>query len=165
MGILNSFKHFTVPSYSPIALDFFWIFSLFFICPFFTDSLEKKILGLCIGIILGGFGQFLVQYPAVKNRGFSFRLDFQFNHPAIKKIGKLFAPMIIGVAVTPINILVDSSLANLLSPGMVSGLWYATRIFQLPLGIFGISISTAVLPWFSEDVTSGKYENFKKLFI
>jgi len=115
-----------------------------------------------MGVVAGGFGQFLFQLPAVKRKGFSYKLDFNFNHPAIKKMGKLLAPVIIGVAVVPINLLVDYSLANTLSPGMVSGLWYATRIFQLPLGVFAIALSTAILPWLSENISHKNYDEFRK---
>lgn len=77
-------------------------------------------------------------------------------------MGVLFLPMIIGVAVGPINLIVDYSLANFLSSGMVSGLWYATRLYQLPLGIFGISISSAILPYLSENFAKKEFENFKE---
>ena len=164
MGILNTYKHFLAPTYAPIALDLFWILSLFLICPLFGNSLDRRIFGLCIGLLLGGAGQFLFQLPPVRNRGISYKLDFNFRHPAIRKMGKLLAPVVIGVAVAPINLLVDYSLANFLAPGMVSALWYATRIFQLPLGIFAISISTAVLPWFSEQISKGKRQQFLDSF-
>lgn len=162
MGILNSYKHFLLPSFSPVVLDIFWILSLFFLIPLFGTTLEEKIFGLCFGVIGGGIGQFIFMLPAVKKMGYRLRLNFNFNHPAIKKMGKLLAPVIIGVAVVPINLLVDYSLANFLYEGAVSGLWYATRIFQLPLGVFAISISTAVLPWFSENISEKKYEEFQK---
>lgn len=159
-GILNSYKNFTIPGISPVFFDIFWILSLFFICPLFGKTLNEKILGLCIGIIIGGFFQFLYQFPSIKRRGFNIRLNFNFKHPAIIKMGKLLAPMVIGVAIGPINLLVDYSLANFLSNGMVSGLWYATRLYQLPLGVFGISLSTAVLPWLSENVARKNFEEF-----
>ena len=164
MGILHSYKHFLLPSLSPVVLDIFWILSLFFICPFFGKSLNEKILGLCVGIILGGVGQFFFQLWGVKRRNISFKLNFEFYHPAIKKMAKLLLPVIVGVAVGPINLLVDYTLANFLSPGMVSALWFSTRIYQLPLGIFGISLSTVILPWFSEDVSRLDFVSFRKNF-
>jgi putative peptidoglycan lipid II flippase len=161
-GILNCYKFFFLPSISPIVLDFFWIFSLFYLIKFFQYGLEDKIFALCIGIILGGIGQFLILVPSVRKLKYFPKVSLNFSHPAIKKIWSLFLPMIIGVAVGPINLLVDYSLANLLSSGMVSGLWYSTRLYQLPLGIFGISISTAVLPWLSESYAKKEYEKFKE---
>jgi len=164
MGILNAHKKFLLPSFSPIILDIFWVASLFFFLPFFGNSIDERIFGLVIGIILGGLFQFLYLLPTVKNIGYTYKLDFDFSHPAIRKIGRLILPVIVGVAVGPINLLVDYSLAGTLFNGAVSGLWYATRIFQLPLGVFAISISTASLPYFSENISSKNFIQFKENF-
>ena len=161
-GVLNCHKLFFLPSISPVILDCFWVFSLFYLTKFFIYGFEDKIFALCIGVIFGGIGQFLILVPSVRKLKYFPKISLNFSHTAIKKIGKLFLPMIIGVAIAPINLLIDYSLANLLSSGMVSGLWYSTRLYQLPLGIFGISISTAVLPWLSENHTKKEYEKFKE---
>ncbi|MCX7917523.1 MAG: murein biosynthesis integral membrane protein MurJ [bacterium] len=161
-GILNSYKSFFLPSISPIILDFFWILSLFFFARFFGNNVDEKIFALCIGVILGGIGQFLILVPSIRRLNYFPRFSLNLAHPAIRKMGTLFLPMIIGVAIGPINLLVDYSLANFLSSGMVSGLWYATRLYQLPLGIFGISISTAVLPWLSENFSKKEFDKFRE---
>ncbi|HOL67097.1 MAG TPA: murein biosynthesis integral membrane protein MurJ, partial [bacterium] len=150
MGVLNCHKHFFLPAASPILLDLVWMAAILWLCPLLGGSLERQILGLCVAVTAGGAAQFLLQLPAVRRRGVSFRFNFNFRHPALLKMRRLLAPVIIGVAVGPINLLVDYSLANFLSGGMVSALWYATRLYQLPLGIFAISLSTAVLPWLAE---------------
>jgi len=161
-GVLNCYKSFFLPSISPVVLDFFWILSLFYLTKFFIYGFEDKIFALCIGVIFGGLGQFLILVPSVRKLKYFPKISLNFSHPAIKKMGRLFLPMIVGVAVGPINLLVDYSLANFLSSGMVSGLWYSTRLYQLPLGIFAISISTAVLPWLSENYAKKEYEKFKE---
>ncbi|MCK9266597.1 murein biosynthesis integral membrane protein MurJ [bacterium] len=160
MGVLNVYKSFFIPSLSPVVLDIFWVGALFLLMPFMGKTLEEKIFGLCIGVVLGGFGQFVFTLIPVMKRGYRVKFNFNFKHPAIKKIGRLLAPVIIGMAVGPINLLIDNSMANLLYEGAVSGLWYSTRVYQLPLGIFAISISTAILPWLSEDISSKNYEGF-----
>ncbi len=164
MGILNVHKKFLLPSFSPVILDIFWIGSLFLLLPLFGNSLNERIFGLCFGIIGGGLFQFLYLLPIIKKMGYSYKLDFNFSHPAIRKMGRLILPVVAGVAVVPINLLVDYSLAGTLFNGAVSGLWYATRIFQLPLGVFAISISTASLPYFSENVVTKNFEQFKENF-
>ncbi|PIW33932.1 MAG: murein biosynthesis integral membrane protein MurJ, partial [bacterium (Candidatus Ratteibacteria) CG15_BIG_FIL_POST_REV_8_21_14_020_41_12] len=149
MGILNSYQHFVTPAFAPIMLDLCWIGAIFFLCPLFGESLEKRIFGLATGVLIGGLGQFLIQLPALKRRNLRIRFNFNFRHPAIRRMVILLAPSVIGVAVTPINILVDSFLAIKLGPGMVSSLWYANRLMQLPLGIFGVAMATATLPTLS----------------
>ncbi len=162
MGVLNAYKSFFIPSLSPVILDLVWIAGLFVLLPLFGASPEENIFGLCAAVLIGGAGQFLFTLIPVLKKGYRVKLDFRFAHPVIKKMGILLAPVIIGVAVGPINLLVDYTLANLLYEGAVSGLWYSTRIFQLPLGVFAISISTAVLPWFSEDASSKNTAGFIK---
>jgi len=117
---------------------------------------------LCAAGVIGGAGQFLFTLIPVLKKGYRIRLNFNFSHPVVKLMGKLLAPAVIGVAVGPINILVDMTLANLLYEGAVSGLWYSSRIYQLPLGVFAIAVSTAVLPWFSEDASSQNHAGFMK---
>jgi len=164
-GVLNAYKDFFLPALSPVVLDLFWIAALFLIIPFFPGIPERQIFVLCIGLLAGGLGQFLFTLVPVLKRGYRLRLNTNFSHPAVKKMGLLLAPMVIGVAVTPINLLVDNTLANTLYEGAVSGLWYSTRIFQLPLGVFAISISTAVLPWFSENISTKNHNEFVKNLI
>lgn len=164
-GILNVHKDFFLPSLSPVVLDVFWIAALFLILPLFPAIPERQIFVLCAGVLLGGLGQFIFTLIPVLKKGYRLHFNLSFSHPAVKRMGLLLAPMVIGVAVTPINLLVDNSLAYTLYEGAVSGLWYSTRIFQLPLGVFAISISTAVLPWFSENISSNKKEEFIKNLI
>ena len=164
-GVLNAYKDFFLPALSPVVLDLFWIAALFLIIPFFPGIPERQIFVLCIGLLAGGLGQFLFTLVPVLKKGYRLRFNTNFSHPAVKKMGLLLAPMVIGVAVTPINLLVDNTLANTLYEGAVSGLWYSTRIFQLPLGVFAISISTAVLPWFSENISTKNHNEFVKNLI
>ncbi len=162
MGVLNAYKIFFLPSLSPVILDVVWIAALFLFLPLFGSSVQDRIFGLCAAVVIGGAGQFLFTLIPVLKKGYRIRLNFNFAHPVVKLMGKLLAPAVIGVAVAPINILVDMTLANLLYVGAVSGLWYSTRIFQLPLGVFAIAVSTAVLPWFSEDASSKNHVGFMK---
>ncbi len=161
MGVLNSYNHFLIPGLSPIVFDAWWILSLFIFVPFFK-TFDTKIYGLIIGIILGGIGQFLFQLPKVaKYQGLP-KLDFDWNHPALKKMLFLFMPIIIGVSVGPMNLLVDYSFANSLKPGMVSALWYATRLYQLPLGVFSVSMATILLPQLSKDAIKNNIKLVKE---
>lgn len=162
MGILNAHKSFLLPSFSPVIFNSIWIGTLFFLLPYFGNTIDEKILGLCVGVVIGGIFQFLFLLPEVKKKGYTLKLNFDFSHPAIRKIGRLILPVIAGVAVVPINLLVDYSLAGMLFSGAVSGLWYATRIMQLPLGIFAISISNASLPYFSENIARKDFNQFKE---
>ena len=66
--------------------------------------------------------------------GVKIRPDFDFGHPALKRIGLLFIPAAFGGAVYQINVMIGTILASLLPPGSVSWLYYADRLVELPLG-------------------------------
>jgi putative peptidoglycan lipid II flippase len=80
----------------------------------------------------------------------------------VRRIGALMLPAAFGAAVYQINIFISTLLASFLPEGSVSFLYYADRIVELPLGIFGIAIGTAALPSFSDQVARGHYEEMKK---
>lgn len=162
MGVLNARRRFILPGLNPVVLDFWWIISLFFFTGFFGNTLEQKIFGLLIGVLIGGASQFLFQVPLVLSVNGPIILNTNWKHPATLKMVRLFIPVIIGMSVGPINLLVDYSFARMLSEGMVSALWYATRIYQLPLGIFSISLATVLLPHLSGDVAIRKIEQVKE---
>jgi len=162
MGVLNSLGHFSGPALAPLGLDLFWILSLVIIAPLFGASLEARTYGLIIGLLVGGAAQFFIPAPAFWRRGFSLKPTFNLKNPALVRMGKLLAPVIIGVAVTPINLMVDYFLASAIAPGMVSSLWYANRLMQLPLGIFAVTLGTVALPSMSRQVSEGNLKQMKE---
>ncbi|MCX5643054.1 MAG: murein biosynthesis integral membrane protein MurJ, partial [Candidatus Omnitrophica bacterium] len=162
MGVLNSLGHFSGPALAPLGLDLFWILSLVTIAPLFGTGLESRTYGLIIGLLVGGAAQFFIPVPAFWRRGFSLKPTFNLKNPALVRMGKLLTPVIIGVAVTPINLMVDYFLASAIAPGMVSSLWYANRLMQLPLGIFAVTLGTVALPSMSRQVSEGNLKQMKE---
>ena len=79
----------------------------------------------------------------------------------MKKIGKLILPAILGGITLQINTVITIIFASILTPGSVSGLQYAMRLIQFPLGIFSIAISTAIFPRLSFLAAKGKKKELK----
>jgi putative peptidoglycan lipid II flippase len=119
-------------------------------------------MALAIGVLAGGMLQFFFQIPFLIKKKIGFRFNCNFRHPAIKRIGFLMIPGLIGTAVYQLNVLVDTMFATALPEGSVSYLYYADRLMEFPLGIFVIAIGTAALPSFSSLVAQGRIEEFKK---
>lgn len=147
-GLLNSLRSFFVPALAPAMLSLGEIFSIFLIVPFMGGSIK----GLAIGVLLGGAGQLAVQVPQVlrfwpRAAGY-FKLAF--SHPGVRKIFRLMLPAAMGVSIYQVNAFVDTICASYLVQGAPSALYYANRLMQLPLAIFGTSIATASLPGMSE---------------
>ncbi|MFB0520190.1 MAG: murein biosynthesis integral membrane protein MurJ, partial [Desulfatiglandales bacterium] len=157
MGILNSLKHFAGPAIAPVFLNLSMIAALLFVSPY----MRTPTVGLATGVIAGGILQLALQVPFLIKKGLSFAPDWNPGHPALKKIGVLMLPTIFGSAIYQINQLVGTLLASLLREGSVSYLYYADRLVQFPLGVFGIAISTAVLPSLSREAANGDLERLK----
>lgn len=142
MGILNTLRHFFTPAISTVFLNLAMIASALLL----HDRFDVPILSLAVGVLLGGVLQLLLQLPVLWKKGYPLRLNFNFHHPALKRITLLMAPALFGVGVYYLNITVSNILASLLPQGSVSYLYYAQRLFEFPQGVFTVSIAQAVLP-------------------
>lgn len=160
MGILNSLKHFATPAASPILLNVFTIACAFF----FFNRLEQPVVGLAIGVVVGGIFQLVLQIPMLVKLGMLPRLNFDYRHPALRRILFLMLPAAFGAAVYQVNVLIITFLASFLPSGSVSYLWYADRVTEFPLGIFAIAIATATLPTLSDHAAENNIASFKETF-
>lgn len=158
MGILNSLRHFFAPAIAPIFLNISIIVSVLL----FYGLFQKPVIALALGVLAGGILQFLFQIPFLMKRGISFCLNFNFRHPAIKRIGYLMVPGLIGTAVYQLNVFVDTIFASFLPGGSVSYLFFADRLMEFPLGIFAMAIGMASLPSLSELASRRNMDELKE---
>ncbi len=97
------------------------------------------------GVVLGGFLQMLFQYPYLRKQNFHINWKIRF-HPEVLHSFKLMIPVFLGFAAVRINVTVNMFIASFMKSGSVSYLGYAFRLMQLPLGMFGVAISSVALP-------------------
>ncbi|MDH7512428.1 MAG: murein biosynthesis integral membrane protein MurJ [Clostridiales bacterium] len=142
MGMLNSLRHFGVPALSPVFFNLGMILAGFLICPLF----EERIIGMAIGVLLGGLGQWAFQLPSLRREGYRYSPILSFRDPGVRRIIVLMTPAILGLASTQINIFVNTIIASLLPQGSPSYLNYSFRLMHFPLGIFGVAVATVTLP-------------------
>jgi putative peptidoglycan lipid II flippase len=147
MGMLNAKNVFGVPA---MASSFFNIGSIaggaLFGWLFDPGFGEKALTGLAIGTLVGGFLQFAVQLPSLRRVAYTFRPDFRWRDPAIRKILLLMVPSVIAASAVQINVMVNSSFASFVGKEAVSWLNFAFRLMQLPIGVFGVAVATITLP-------------------
>ncbi len=149
MGTLNTNGIFFTPALAPCFLNIAIIFSVIFISSYFFNP----IVSVAVGVTFGGLLQWLVQVPRFYKIGFSF--GFSPFHPALKKILFLIIPTTVAMAVNQINIFVSTIIASFLPEGSVTYLYYSMRLIQLPIGVFGVAVGTAVLPTLSQHFAEG----------
>ncbi len=142
MGVHNSLRSFGTPAVAPAIFNLCVIGAILSISPF----LGEPILGAAIGILIGGLAQWLVQLPGLYRRSMGLGFRWAPRDEGIRRIGLLLMPVVLGLAVSQINILVNTLFASFLPDGSVTYLYYGIRLIHFPLGIFGIALATALLP-------------------
>jgi len=120
------------------------------------------IFAIAWGVILGGIGQALIQAPVLIRKKIKYSLVVDFNDPGTKQLLKLLVPVMIGLAITQINVIVDRTIASTLIDGSISALYYSNRLVQFPLGAFGIAISIAIFPTLAKQTAKNNIAEFKK---
>lgn len=141
-AILNTLGKFGVMSFSPVLLNIAMIACAIFLSPH-TSSPD---LALAVGIFLGGLLQFLFQIPFLIKAGVLVKPKWAWHDEGVKKVRTLMIPALFGVSVSQINLLLDTFIASFLMTGSISWLYYSDRLLEFPLGLFGIAISTVILP-------------------
>ncbi|MBL0923551.1 MAG: murein biosynthesis integral membrane protein MurJ [Sphingomonadaceae bacterium] len=151
-GILNSLNRFWVNAAAPILLNICMIVSLVF---FRGDSDIETATTQAVAVTVSGAMQLLWLMWACHRAGASLKLSFPRLTPDVKIMLALIAPAAIGQGAIQFNLLISTSLAaRFLPEGSVSWLYYADRLNQLPLGLIGIAIGTAILPALSRQIAS-----------
>lgn len=159
-GVLNSFGSFFLPALAPACLSIAEIGYIFGLAPHFTP--EQQAIGLAIAVSIGGFAQFFIHVPALWESGYTLRWKWNLNHAGVRKVGKLMLPATLGISVDQLNAFVDTIIGSMLGLGAVTALYYANRVMQLPLALFGIALSQVALPSMSAAVARGATDEVKE---
>lgn len=163
MAILNTLNHFFLPALAPAFFNISLILAGVFLAPWFEDKGILPIYAMGVGALVGGLLQFAVQLPWLRREGFRFRFRLSFRHPGIRKMGRLIAPVIVGVSAVQFNVVVNTQLASFLQEnGPVSWLMYAFRIIYLPIGLFGVAVGIVNLKEVSALAAEEKYHQLKE---
>ncbi len=151
-GILNAFYRFAAMSAAPILLNIILISCLFFQM---SNPAYEAGLVLSWGVATAGLAQVIYLVIACKRDMALPPLQIPRLTPEIRRLFKLMLPGLLGAGVLQINILVGTIIASLLATGSISALYYADRVYQLPLGVIGIAVGTALLPLLSRQLRAG----------
>jgi putative peptidoglycan lipid II flippase len=150
-GLLNTLDRFAAPAATPILLNLFLIAGLLLMAQFHGQDGEV----LAWALSAAGVAQFLWLMASCAKAGVPLRPRLPKLTPALRQTLKIMGPGVLGAGVTQLNLLISTALASLLPGGSVSYLYYADRLNQLPLGVVGIAVATAILPPLSRQVRTG----------
>lgn len=140
-GVLNSLGKFAAAAFAPVLLNIILIATLTLAAPYFDNAG----LALVWGVSLAGLAQFAMLVYAAHRAGFAPRLRRPKLTPGVRRLVKLGIPGVIAGGIAQISLLIGTIIASL-QDGAVSWLYYADRVYQLPLGVIGIAIGIVLLP-------------------
>ena len=162
--VLNIFGRFAVAALTPVILNLSIIVAICFgMC---RNSPQSVLVWLiCGGVLCGGILQFLLPSYSLFKQGWrpSIISNHQFNQ-SLRELWQLFLPGLLGAAILQINILVSRLLAFSLNDTAASELYLASRLMELPLGVFTIAIVTVFFPLMTKSLTSGDDKGFADSF-
>lgn len=161
--LLQCEKSYFVASVAPVAFNLIWILSVWFLRdqnP--TEAMPK----LAIGVVLACVAQWMMTLPSTYK---ILKVSLQeglFSHLfcCSKELIKFSIPLFLamtGVAASQVNNAIDAIFARWAEPEGPALLWYAIRIQQLPLGLFGIAIAGAILPPLSRAIKEKAFDRYK----
>lgn len=148
LGILNSHRRFFLPFAAPVLWNVAQIVGLWIAA---AVGAAPLIVVLAWATLLGGVLQFAVQLPAVARLLKGLRWSFDWRSAAPRTVVRNFAPVVTSAGVFQVSSFVDVILASFVAHGAVSSLYYAQRLYTLPLSLFGIAVAAAALPELSRD--------------
>lgn len=178
-GILNVHRHFAAPAAAPIILNIFIISVVVFTGVVLKMPPGQQVFAVAIIVLFAGLVQIAMQIPFLVKSGLTLRPTWEIHSEALKRIVLLMIPMILGLIVTQMNTLLDDLIAWWLSAspekgsffifrgsmieypltrGCVTYLNVAQRLYQLPLGVFGISLATAIFPVMSREAAEKNFD-------
>ncbi len=149
-GVLNSFEKFAAVAATPILLNSCMILSVILFSPHIG-----AVYALTYSVIASGVLQLAWLAYFCKRLGVMPRLRRPRLTPQVKKLLVIIGPAALGSGVTQINSMVDMMIASLFDDA-VSFLYYAERVYELPLGVIGIAVATALLPMLSKHIRAGE---------
>jgi len=157
-AILNTYNRFWVAAFTPVFLNIVMICAAIWLSP----QMSVPIIGLAWGVFIAGAVQLVFQWPFLKHMRLHPRPKINFRDPGVRRVLKLMVPALFGVSVSQLNLLLDTLFASFLMVGSVSWLYYSDRLMEFPLGVFGVAISTVILPNLSRHHAAQSTEDFSQ---
>ena len=152
-GMLNAVTRFAAAAAAPVLLNLCLIGVLLWF-----GGTGGPALGVALawGVAAAGLGQAAWLVVAARRAGFRVRLPRPRLTPGVRRLLVLLAPGAVGAGVIQLNLLIGTVIASFLPAGAIAYLYYADRVYQLPLGVIGIAIGTALLPHLSRQLKAGE---------
>jgi putative peptidoglycan lipid II flippase len=160
VGMLNSFDHFSVPALAPVAWNLVIIAALVGLVPLLPE--EDEIYAYAIGILAGTVVQFLLPLPWLRGRGGRLTLTLDWRDERVRRVLRLMLPVTIALGLINLSLAINSLFGTLVSDQAPAAIDKAFRIYQLPQGLFSISIATILFPTLARFAARGAHDDLRR---
>lgn len=150
-GVLNALDRFVAAAAAPLLYNAFSITAMLALAPLLPTAGHA----LAWGVSASGVAQLALLYWAAARAGMTLHLPRPRLTPRMRLLLRRMAPGLVGAGITQLNLAMDVFIGSLLPAGSVSLLYYADRVNQLPLGVLGTAVGTALLPLLSRQASAG----------
>lgn len=142
-GLLYALKRFALPAFTAAVFNA----TIVTVALLGALVLDWGIEAVAVGLLLGALLQVALQLPGLRDA--KLHLVFDLHHPVLRRLGKLYLPVILGLVISQIAIALDRNFASRTGEQSIAWMQYATTIIQFPLGLISAAISLAILPTLS----------------
>lgn len=145
-GILNTWKRFAVPAFTPVLLNLAMIVASLAL----ASRVDPPVLALAAGVMAGGVAQLALQWPALKRIGMLPSIGLNpfaaFADPDVRSIIIRMGPAVLAVSVAQLSLVINTHIASRLAPGSVSWISFGDRLMEFPTALLGVALGTVLLP-------------------
>lgn len=179
-AVLNATGRFLWPALVPVVLNVAWLASLWCLVPLWPDSVSQ-IYAVAVIVVLAGGLQLLMPLPVLHRSGFRFRSDWHSSLDRVWKVTKDMLPVVVGLSITQLNAVFDSLIAwgftkpvdggsfmplpgsppYPLEEGTATALYLGQRLYQFPLGVFGVALGTVLFPLLTLHAQRGEIDKLR----
>jgi putative peptidoglycan lipid II flippase len=158
VGMLNSFEHFSVPAIAPV----FWNLVIIGALVGLTPVIHTDIYAYAYGVLAGTIVQFMLPLPWLRGRGGRFHFALEWRNERVRRVLKLMLPVTIALGLINLSLLINSLFGTLVSDQVPAAIDKAFRIYQLPQGLFSISIATILFPTLARLAARGATDDLRR---
>ncbi|MDA0586769.1 MAG: murein biosynthesis integral membrane protein MurJ [Planctomycetota bacterium] len=180
-AIMHGLGNFKLPAMFPVLLNALWISAAIVVWNS-VDDLVSQIYLISVSVVGIGVLQLALSFPTLKRLGFEFQSSWRDNRDRVREIRRVMLPVVLGLSITQLNTLLDSLIAWLLTApadptqsgwlssyplteGTASALYLGQRLFQFPLGVFGVALGTVIFPLLAQHSERNDMAGFRDDFL
>jgi putative peptidoglycan lipid II flippase len=152
-GALYALKRFTYPAFTAAVFNAATVAAALLLGP------RVGVASVALGVLAGAILQLVVQWPGLRDA--RLRLGLSVHHAALRRIGRLYIPIAIGLIVDMLGVALSYNLASRTGEQSIPWMQYSATLIQLPLGLVSIAVSIAILPTLSRQETGNQPKAFR----